>query len=106
MCTSPSWEPDHSSAVSVVPMPRRAGLAWTMSRSALSARRTAWSSALSSSPAGTWVSSGRSASMTAALAISPTAWPPIPSATASNRAPAYAASSLSSRCRPMSDRIP
>ena len=35
MCARPSWEPDHSSAVSVVPMPCSAGLAWTMSRSAL-----------------------------------------------------------------------
>ena len=88
MCSRPSWEPDHSSAVSVVPMPCSAGLAWTISRNALLARRTAWSSAFSSSPAGTWVSSGRSASMTAALATSPAAWPPIPSATASSRAPA------------------
>ena len=34
MCSRPSWEPDHSSAVSVVPMPSSAGLARTMSRSA------------------------------------------------------------------------
>ena len=88
MWTRPSWEPDHSSAVRVVPMPRSDGSAATMSLIAPVARRTACSSALSTSAAGTSVSSGRSASITAALATSPPAWPPSPSATASSRGPA------------------
>ena len=63
-------------------------------RSAASAEWTAWSSAVSRSPAATPASSGRSASMTAALAGAPRPWPPKPSATARSRAPAYTESSL------------
>ena len=74
-----------------------------MSRNAVSASWTAWSSAPSRSPAGGPASSGRSASMTAALAGAPRPWRPKPSATASRRAPAYAESSLASRTLPMSD---
>src|SRR5579875_2146998 len=39
----------------------------------------------------------------AALAIAPATWPPRPSATAYSQWPAYAASSLASRTRPLSE---
>ena len=42
--------------------------------------------------------------MATALATSPAAWPPMPSATASKRGPAYAESSFPSRRRPTSER--
>ena len=44
------------------------------------------------------------AAMATALATSPAAWPPMPSATASRRGPAYAESSIPSRRRPTSER--
>jgi hypothetical protein len=74
-------------AVSVVPVP---GSVAARSRRTGSARRTASSIALSRPPAGSAVSSGLSASITAALAWLPAA--PIPSATASSRPLAYAVS--------------
>ena len=88
MCASPIRDPDRSSAVTVVPIPRSDGFAATISRNVPSARCTACPSAFSSSPEGTCVSSGRRAEITAALATSPAACPPSPSATASSRPPA------------------
>src|SRR5437763_1585964 len=51
-------------------------------------------------------SSGATVSMATRLATSPAAWPPIPSATASSRGPAYMASSLIARSSPTSLRAP
>ena len=96
---------DHSSAVSVVPMPSTAGLAMIFSCSRALAVATAMASTFSMSPssAGSASSSAIDA-MVSALATSPAAWPPIPSATASRRGPAYAESSFPSRRRPTSER--
>lgn len=104
MWTSATWLPAHSIAVSVVPMPCNAGSDSTMRCRLSFAALTVCSSAASSSVAGRSLSSARSASIAAALAISPPTCPPIPSATASRCAPAYAESSLPSRSMPTSER--
>ena len=104
MWQTPACPSDHSSAVSVVPMPSTAGLAMIFSCSLALAMATAMASSFSmSSSAGTESSSAIDA-MVSALATSPAAWPPIPSATASRRGPAYAESSFPSRRRPTSER--
>ena len=95
---------DHSSAVSVVPMPSTAGLAMIFSCSRALAMATAMASTFSMSPSGCSASSSAIEAMVSALATSPAAWPPIPSATASRRGPAYAESSFPSRRRPTSER--
>src|SRR3954466_7930503 len=56
------------------------------------------------SPEGVSSSRCSSAAMTTLLATSPAAWPPMPSATASSRGPAYTESWLLPRIRPRSDR--
>ena len=55
-------------------------------------------------PGGDMLAELSSAEMVRELATSPAAWPPIPSATASRRGPAYAESSFPSRRRPTSER--
>ena len=95
---------DHSSAVSVVPMPSTAGLAMIFSCSRALAMATAMARTFSMSPLTCSASSSAIDAMVSALATSPAAWPPIPSATASRRGPAYAESSFPSRRRPTSER--
>ncbi len=95
---------DQNSAVSVVPMPSTAGLAMIISWSRVLASATAEESSASMSPPGGSESSLAMEAMVRALATSPAAWPPIPSATASRRGPAYAESSFPSRRRPTSER--
>lgn len=113
MCTSPSCEPVHTIAVSVVPDSSGAPLPATASRTARAARSAASSRAFRSSAAGTALrtapcATGFSASIAAVLAPAPRS--PNPSATASSRAPANAASWLVPRTAPGSDcaayRIP
>ncbi len=96
--------PDQSMAVSVVPIPPMDGSATTMSCRVRLARVTASARASCSSLAGMSPSRSVSAEMATALATSPAAWPPMPSATASKRGPAYAESSFPSRRRPTSER--
>ena len=95
---------DQNSAVSVVPMPSTAGLAMIISCSRVLAAATAEDSSASMSPPGGSESSFAIEAMVRELATSPAAWPPIPSATASRRGPAYAESSFPSRRRPTSER--
>ena len=101
MCTRPSWEPDQSSAVSVVPLPAWAGPAAVMSCTAVSAcghRVGQRVEQVTGREAGLQrlqrVDGGRAGQFPAAAQ---------PSATASSRALAYAASWLAGRRRPMSD---
>ncbi len=95
---------DQNRAVSVVPMPSTAGLAMIISCSRVLAAATADDSSASMSPPGGSESSFAIEAMVRELATSPAACPPIPSATASRRGPAYAESSLPSRRSPTSER--
>ena len=104
MWQSAACPSDHSSAVSVVPMPSMAGSEMISSCSRMFAMATASASALTRSVPGRSASSGAIVVIVAALATSPAAWPPMPSATASRCGPAYAESSFPSRRRPTSDR--
>ena len=85
-----TWSPAHSSAVSVVPMPSVAGSASLISCSVDLAEATASASASSMSALSVrpWPSSGAMAEIATALATSPAACPPMPSAMASSRGPA------------------
>ncbi len=103
-CTSPTREPANSSAVSVVPIPSRFGSC------SIIARRLLFAAAVVSRRVEMRSSIGRSSSrcasveMTTLLATSPAACPPIPSASASSRGPAYTESSLLARISPRSER--
>jgi len=79
---------DQSMAVSVVPIPLIDGSALTMSCRIWLACATAVDRAICSSFGGMSSSSSASVAMATALATSPAAWPPMPSATASRRGPA------------------
>jgi hypothetical protein len=95
--------PDHSSAVSVDPMPSRPQPDRTLAAMPSFADWTALAKTPVSFPGSfTARSNFRTASMTVALATSPAAWPPIPSATAHSQRPTYAESSFRLRTNPMS----
>ena len=87
MWHSATWLPCQSIAVSVVPMPSTDGSATLISCSVMFASATASASGSSRSPVGSW-SRAASAEMATALATSPAACPPIPSAMASRQGPA------------------
>ena len=97
--------PDHSNAVSVVPMPSSDGSSTLISCKVLLAVATAPASASSRWSGGTSSSSPVSAEIVTELATSPATCPPMPSAIASRCGPAYAESSFPSRRRPTSERI-
>src|SRR4051812_17645220 len=91
-------------AVSVVPMPSSWGASRMTSRRCSLPSNTASRIDCSMSPEGASSSRCSSAAMTTLLATSPAACPPIPSATASSRGPAYTESWLLPRIRPRSER--
>ncbi len=88
MWHSATLPPDQSMAVSVVPIPLIDGSALTMSCRIWLACATAVDRAICNSLGGMSSSRSASAPMATALATSPAAWPPMPSATASRRGPA------------------
>ena len=92
------------SAVSVVPIPSSFPSVDTASAMPWLASSTASRNVVIRSSMG-WSSSRYSSEpMTSLLATSPAAWPPMPSAIASNRGPAYTESSLLLRTSPRSER--
>src|SRR4051794_2525392 len=85
-------------------MPSSCGASRMTSRRCSLPSKTASRSACSMSPEGASASRCSRAAMTTLLATSPAACPPMPSATASSRGPAYTESWLLPRIRPRSDR--
>ena len=88
MWQSATVEPDQSIAVSVVPIPSTDGSCVLISCRVALALATAADSTFSRSLTGTSPSSPASAEMATALATSPAACPPMPSAMASRCGPA------------------
>ncbi len=88
MWQTATWAPDHSSAVSVVPIPSMDGSVRVISCRVAPAPATALARAGSIPSGSIPVSSGASALIATALATSPAAWPPIPSAMTSRCGPA------------------
>ncbi|MDQ1017868.1 hypothetical protein QFZ43_004417 [Streptomyces afghaniensis] len=102
-CTRPRRWPVQRRAVRVVPMPSSWGSSSTIERSWSLARCTAVPSEVRMSEPGTSSSSATIVEMASEEATSPAAAPPMPSAMASRRGPAYPESSLPSRIIPLCD---
>ena len=88
MCASAARSPENSIAVSVVPMPCREESSAARRATALFASAAARPRTWTMASGATSASCERSDSITAALATSPAAWPPRPSATANSQRPA------------------